>query len=32
MDAEGNYQRKRSRGRIPRSAQELLLATLAATT
>ena len=30
MDADGNYQRKRSRGRIPRSAQEQLLAMLAA--
>jgi polyphosphate kinase len=30
MDADGNYQRRRSRGRIPRSAQEQLLALLAA--
>jgi len=30
MDADGNYQRRKSRGRIPRSAQEQLLATLAA--
>ena len=32
MDADGNYQRKRSRGRIPRSAQEQLLAMLAGST
>jgi polyphosphate kinase len=30
MDAQGDYKRRRSRGRIPRSAQEQLLATLAA--
>ncbi len=30
MDADGNYQRRKSRGRIPRSAQEQLLAMLAA--
>jgi polyphosphate kinase len=30
MDSDGNYQSKRSRGRIPRSAQEQLLAMLAA--
>src|SRR5258705_3002699 len=30
MDSDGNYQRKKSRGRIPRSAQEHLLALLAA--
>jgi len=30
MDSDGNYQRKKSRGRIPRSAQEQLLALLAA--
>ena len=29
MDADGNYLRRRSRGRIPRSAQDLLLAMLA---
>jgi polyphosphate kinase len=32
MDADGNYLRRRSRGRIPRSAQDLLLASLAETT
>jgi len=30
MDSDGNYQRRKSRGRIPRSAQEQLLALLAA--
>jgi polyphosphate kinase len=30
MDSDGNYQRRKSRGRIPRSAQEHLLAVLAA--
>src|SRR5712692_771001 len=30
MDSDGNYQRRKSRGRIPRSAQEHLLALLAA--
>src|SRR5438477_241650 len=30
MDSDGNYQRRKSRGRIPRSAQEQLLAMLAA--
>ena len=30
MDSDGNYQRRKSRGRIPRSAQEQLLAVLAA--
>jgi polyphosphate kinase len=30
MDSEGNYRRKKSRGRIPRSAQDHLLALLAA--
>ena len=30
MDSDGNYQCRRSRGRIPRSAQEQLLAMLAA--
>ncbi|HEY6239258.1 MAG TPA: polyphosphate kinase 1 [Burkholderiales bacterium] len=32
MDENGNYQRRKSRGRIPRSAQEQLLAALAAAT
>jgi len=30
MDADGNYHRKRARGRVPRPAQEQLLALLAA--
>ena len=30
MDSDGNYQRRKSRGRIPRSAQEQLMAELAA--
>jgi polyphosphate kinase len=30
MDSEGNYRRKKSRGRIPRSAQDYLLGVLAA--
>jgi polyphosphate kinase len=30
MDSEGNYRRKKSRGRIPRSAQDHLLGMLAA--
>jgi len=30
MDSDGNYQRRKSVGRIPRSAQEQLLAALAA--
>jgi hypothetical protein len=29
MDADGDYRRRKSRGRIPRSAQEQLLALLA---
>jgi polyphosphate kinase len=30
MDSEGGYRRKKSRGRIPRSAQDYLLGELAA--